>query len=77
MNGGPLEVQRLGHHQHAALRVQVEELGAVGGNGAVDGEHQLAVGVQVLSADLQDVLPRRRVLGNAHLKQADHEGETV
>lgn len=34
----------------------------------MDGEHQLAVDVGVLRADLQDVLPRGRVLGNPHLE---------
>lgn len=67
MSGDPLVVQRLGHHQDAALWVQVEELGAVRVQAAVDRVHQLAVGVGVLRADLQDVLPRRGVLRDPHL----------
>lgn len=68
MSGDPLVVQRLGHHQDAALWVQVEELGAVRVQAAVDRVHQLTVGVGVLRADLQDVLPRRGVLRDPHLK---------
>lgn len=52
MNGDLLVVQLLRHHQHSALRVQVEELGAVRVEAAVDGVNQLAVGVTILSADL-------------------------
>lgn len=52
MKSDLLVVQLLRHHQHSALRVQVEELGAVRVEAAVDGVNQLAVGVAVLSADL-------------------------
>lgn len=68
MSGDALIVQCLGQHQHAALWVQVEEAAAVWVQAAVQREHQLAVGIGVLRADLQDVLPRRRVLGDPHLK---------
>lgn len=68
VNGSRLVVQLLFQHQDAAPGVQVEELGAVL-LPAVDGEHQLAVGVSVLGGDLQDVLPGRRVLRNPHLQQ--------
>lgn len=67
MDGARLIVQRLFQHQDSALGVQVEERAAVLVPPAVDGEHQLAVGVRVLGADLQDVLPGRRVLRNPHL----------
>lgn len=69
VNGSRLVVQLLLQHQDAAPGVQVEELGAVLTLPAVDGVHQLAVGVGVLGADLQDVLPGRRVLRNPHLQQ--------
>lgn len=68
MSGDHLVVQHLGHHQDATLWVQVEELGAVRVQAAVDRVHQLTVGVGVLRADLQDVLPRRGVLRDPHLK---------
>lgn len=68
VRGDALVVQRLGQNQHAALGVQVEEAAAVGVQAAVQREHQLAVGVGVLCADLQDVLPRRCVFGDPHLK---------
>lgn len=71
-----LIVQLLLQHQDSALRVQVEERAAVLVLPAVDGEHQLAVGVSVLGADLQDVLPGRRVLRNPHLQQQNQSVET-
>lgn len=73
VDGDGLVVELLRHHQDSALWVQVEELGAVRVEAAVDGEHQLTVGVCVLSVDLQDVLPRGRVLGYPHLKQERKE----
>lgn len=72
MNGDLLVVQLLRHHQHAALRVQVEELGAVWVEAAVDGVNQLAVVVAIFSADLQDVLPWGGILRNPHLKPTEN-----
>lgn len=71
MNRDHLEVQLLLHHQDSALWIEVEELAAVWMDATVDGEHQLAVGVGVLSVDLQDVLPRGRVLRDPHLRHRD------
>lgn len=75
VSGDALIVQCLGQHQHAALWVQVEEAAAVWVQAAVQREHQLAVGIGVLRADLQDVLPRRRVLGDPHLKTEGGGGQ--
>lgn len=58
MNRDHLVVELLCHHQDAALWVQMEELGAIWVEAAVDGVHQFTVGVCVLGTDLQDVLPR-------------------
>lgn len=68
MNRDPLVVELLRHDQDSALWVQVEQLGAVWMEAAVDGVHQLTVCVGVLSTDLQDVLPRGRILRNPHLQ---------
>lgn len=68
VSGDHLVVELLRHHQDSTLGVQMEELGAVRVEAAVDGVHQFTVGVGVLRADLQDVFPRRGVLGNPHLK---------
>lgn len=75
MDGDHLIVQLLRHHQDAALWVQMEELGAVRVEAALDRVHQLTVGVGVLRADLQDVLPRGGILRNPHLKQTGTEEE--
>lgn len=72
MHGDGLVVQLLLQHQDPALWVQVEELGAVGVEAGADGEHQLTVGVRVLSAELQDVLPGGRVLRNPHLETGEN-----
>lgn len=69
VGGDHLIVQLLRHHHHATLWVQMEELGAGRVEAAVDWVHQFTVGVGVLRADLQDVLPRRRILRNPHLKK--------
>lgn len=76
MDGDHLVVQLLRHHQDSTLRVQVEELGALWLQAAVDGVHQLTVGICILRADLQDVLPRRGVLRNPHLKHTGTEEDT-
>lgn len=68
MSGDALVVQCLGQNQHAALGVQLEEAAALWVQAAVQREHQLAVGISVLCTNLQDVLPRRCVLGDPHLK---------
>lgn len=64
-----LVVQLLRHHQNAALGVQMEELGALWVEAAVDGVHQLTVGVSILGTELQDVLPGRRILWNPNLNK--------
>lgn len=74
MNRDHLVVELLRHHQDSTLWVQMEELGAVLMEAAVDGEHQFAIGVGVLRADLQDVLPGGRVLGNPYLKTHGNTG---
>lgn len=68
MNSDFLVVQLLGQHQDSALWVQMEEPGAVWMQAAVDGVHQFTIGVHVLRADLQDVLPRRGILRDPHLQ---------
>lgn len=68
VGGDHLIVQLLRHHQDGTLWVQVEELGAGRVEAAVDRVYQFTVGVGVLSADLQNVFPRRRILRNPHLK---------
>lgn len=68
MSGDALIVQCLGQNQHAALGVQVEEAAAVWVQAAVQREHQFAVGISILCAYLQDVLPRRCILRDSHLK---------
>jgi len=69
VDGDVLVVQPLlRQHQDSALGVQPEEAAAAGVQAAVDGEQQPAVGVGVRGADVQDVLPRGRVLGNPHLE---------
>lgn len=67
MNRDHLVVELLRHHQDSTLWVQMEELGAVWMKAAVDGVHQFTVGVGILRADLQDVLPRGGILRNPHL----------
>lgn len=67
MNRDHLVVELLRHHQDSTLWVQMEELGAVWMKAAVDGVHQFTVGVGILCADLQDVLPRGGILRNPHL----------
>lgn len=69
MESGRLKVQLLLQHQDSALGVQVEEGAALLVLPVVDGEQQLAVGISVLGADLQDVLPGRGVLRDPHLQQ--------
>lgn len=73
MDSGRLIVQLLLQHQDSALGVQVEERAALLVLPVVDGEQQLAVGVGVLGADLQDVLPGRGVLGDPHLRQQNEK----
>lgn len=68
MNRDGFIVQLLRHHQDSTLWVQMEELGAVWMEAAVDGVHELTVGVSVLRTDLKDVLPGGCVLRNPHLK---------
>lgn len=68
MGGDVFVVQRLGQDQHPTLGVQVEVLEAVGVEAAVNRVDQLAVGVLILCADLQDVLPGRGVLWDTGLR---------
>lgn len=73
MDSGRLVVQLLLQHQDSALGVQVEERAALLVLPVVDGEQQLAVGIGVLGADLQDVLPGRGVLRDPHLQQQNEK----